>query len=750
MLRIGTKLGIGNGVLVAMCVIIGAVSYRQTQSVRQKVEEVTRVREPLNTAVYAFQNNLMQSAFATLGYLSTGDSALLATVYGNREQLRQIQRRFAEAEGGAGDSAIASGLSRGFGRVHDIAAEQITLRDLQNRAMRSLLRDLNAMDDLLAERIQTSLSSRDPVAYSRLQAVLEMKANVNGITRGLGTFLVTGDPQFEQGIQQAEDNFEHYYALYQNFLISSDEKRWSAELRRLSTRSLAQAKAIVALDKERRQHQAEFLAACRELGTMLDERMLQRTEQSLSEAKTDLLQAGERANASILIALVLTVAFGLGAGYIATRSITGPIRQLSSAMAAITRGDRAQKVTLATGDELQSLGDAFNLMTGQLLQANEGLRAEITRRRATEQGMRMLAQTITSMHESVVITDDNDTILSVNPAFCDTYGYRGEECIGLSTRALGLWVDFPSSTDQQSSTLRPGGWTGELQAARKNGETFPVLVSTSVVRDDLGSPKALVTLSRDITEQKRLQAMLEAAERERLAALRQFALSVQRAQEDERSRISRELHDDLCQRLSGMKFRVEVLEDQVMPADKRARRRLRDFARELDRTIVDVRRISSNLRPSVLDDFGLVIALKMLCRDFGKTHSLRTAFQSDPALPRRLDPSVEIALYRIAQEALSNVARHAGASTATLRLLCEETRLRLIVADDGKGFTRESAVRARTTGHGFGLISMRERTELLGGTFEVDAGEGRGTTVTCILPIGGCSDYEENQDTDRR
>lgn len=361
----------------------------------------------------------------------------------------------------------------------------------------------------------------------------------------------------------------------------------------------------------------------------------------------------------------------------------------------------------------------------------------------------MLAHTITSLHESVVIADSNDTILSVNPAFCETYGYREAECVGLTAAALGLWADSPPPSDHISNTQRIGGWTGELLAARKDGEIFPVLVSTSLVRDDRGSPTAMVTIARDITEQKRLQEKLEEAERERLTALRRFALSVQRAQEEERSRISRELHDDLCQRLSGMKFRVEVLEDQITPADKRARRRLRDFSRELDRTIVDVRRISSNLRPSLLDDFGLVIALKMLCREFDKTHSVRTVYQHDTTLPGRIDPSVEIALYRIAQEALSNVAEHAGATSVMLRLHTDNARLRLVIRDDGKGFDRSSPARVRSSGRGFGLISMRERTELLGGMFEVASEGGKGTTITCTVPLKGIDNHEEDQDPHR-
>jgi signal transduction histidine kinase len=151
----------------------------------------------------------------------------------------------------------------------------------------------------------------------------------------------------------------------------------------------------------------------------------------------------------------------------------------------------------------------------------------------------------------------------------------------------------------------------------------------------------------------------------------------------------------------------------------------------------------------VLDDFGLVTALRMLCREFEALHAIRTTFELGNSIPRDLDPNVEIALYRIAQEALSNIARHAKASTASLHLLRNEFILRLILEDDGEGFWEEQASRLRETGHGLGLISMRERTELLGGQFEVDSAPGKGTTVSVTIPVGEQTDNEEDANSDR-
>ena len=226
---------------------------------------------------------------------------------------------------------------------------------------------------------------------------------------------------------------------------------------------------------------------------------------------------------------------------------------------------------------------------------------------------------------------------------------------------------------------------------------------------------------------------LRDAERERLEGLRLFAHSVQRAQEEERSRIARELHDDICQRLAGLKYHVEVLEEGVRPTTRRVAKQLRGIREELDKSVAEVRRISSNLRPSVLDDFGLVTALGILCKDFQAAHAIDTTFRVDPAMSGRIDPESETAIYRIAQQALSNAARHAHATTIALTLGSGEGNLILRVVDNGRGLACAEAESGRTQ-KGFGLVSMRERAELLGGRLLLESSPGRGTTVSVTIP----------------
>jgi len=228
---------------------------------------------------------------------------------------------------------------------------------------------------------------------------------------------------------------------------------------------------------------------------------------------------------------------------------------------------------------------------------------------------------------------------------------------------------------------------------------------------------------------------LDKAEQERNAGLRRFASSMQRAQEEERARISRELHDDLCQRLSGVKFRVEVLEEEASPDNRRMGNTLRDVRDELDRSIAEVRRISSNLRPSVLDDFGFATALNLLVKDFEKRQGIAAGIYCADKFPADLDGDTEIALYRIAQEAMANIAKHAHATAVDVHLVQRKTSVELRIHDNGQGIVPEDMVSMRAEGHGLGLLGMRERAELLGGTFLIDTEANKGTTITVTLPF---------------
>ncbi len=361
-----------------------------------------------------------------------------------------------------------------------------------------------------------------------------------------------------------------------------------------------------------------------------------------------------------------------------------------------------------------------------------GIIHDITERNQAEERIRMLAHTITNMNESVRITDLENNIIFVNTAFVKSYGYEREELIGKSISKVRL--RGPGLTDQEiiRATLA-GGWQGELTNRRKNGEEFPIRISTTALYDRQNTPVALVGISQDITEEKRLQHELEEVTRQRTEDLRAFGASVQSAQEEERRRIARELHDDFGQRLSGLKLNIEVFEDSV--SDRKTLSKLAHVKKQIDTMINEIRRTSAALHPSALDDFGLTIAVQLLCREIEKSHRIKVRFQAKNLDTQRYPPPTEIALFRIAQEALSNAARHAMATGISLQLAAADEAIHLTIEDNGKGFNVNSVHAKKGSARGLGLISMRERSENLGGSYEVTSAPSKGTKVHVTIPV---------------
>jgi two-component system sensor histidine kinase UhpB len=231
---------------------------------------------------------------------------------------------------------------------------------------------------------------------------------------------------------------------------------------------------------------------------------------------------------------------------------------------------------------------------------------------------------------------------------------------------------------------------------------------------------AAVTIARLLS---RYRGSLAQRERD-LASLSARLMS---AQEDERRRLSRELHDGLGQSLTATLAYLWAAERQVPPELKPVRAHLQEVRSLIARTLAEVRDLSQLLRPSALDDYGLLPSLEKQVVGFREQHHIETALTTS-GLPERLPPEVETTVYRVTQEALTNVARHAQARKVRIVLAAVPGGLELAVEDDGVGFTPPRRA------EGLGLIGMRERVRALGGTFEI-ASDG-GTQVRVRLPLG--------------
>lgn len=246
-----------------------------------------------------------------------------------------------------------------------------------------------------------------------------------------------------------------------------------------------------------------------------------------------------------------------------------------------------------------------------------------------------------------------------------------------------------------------------------------------------GPPWDPVKLSAEVEKLTRRLAA-ETAERRRLQeALSSLPNEILIAQDKERRRIAAELHDGVNQILSSAKFRLAHAEGKLT---REAGEAVIEARQIVERAIRELRRISKNLRPSELDDFGLVAAIEELVQEFRDRTAIEIEFKRG-SLPKRLPPQVELAIYRILQEALANIEQHADARKVTASLNVAGKFAMLNVIDDGRGFADPQKARPDNRGRGLGIINMRERTQALGGVFAMKSAPGKGTEITVHVKL---------------
>jgi len=219
---------------------------------------------------------------------------------------------------------------------------------------------------------------------------------------------------------------------------------------------------------------------------------------------------------------------------------------------------------------------------------------------------------------------------------------------------------------------------------------------------------------------------------ERTARLSDLLAKVISAQEEERRRLARELHDETAQTIGALSIALDRARHGLGDAPPEAVGQLQEAQGIVQRLLEDTRRLILDLRPMALEDLGLVPAIRW----YAESHLLEKGVATTVELDRpavRLPPHLEIALFRIAQEAINNIAKHAGAERATIRLFFSDDAVRIAVADDGRGFDVDRAL--ASTGSSFGLIGLQERTRLLSGRMDLRSEVGRGTQLTVEVPI---------------
>jgi len=243
-------------------------------------------------------------------------------------------------------------------------------------------------------------------------------------------------------------------------------------------------------------------------------------------------------------------------------------------------------------------------------------------------------------------------------------------------------------------------------------------------QDELGKLAALFNLMSQQVQQARVEILQTNSQ------LRELSAHLQNIREEERLHIAREIHDELGQQLTGIKMDMVWLKKRISSEDQVVNEKINTTLQLLDQTIQTVRKIATELRPSILDDLGLLESLKWQSQEFSKKTGLPVDFDCE-TIESTITPDITIGLFRIFQESLTNITRHANANGVMASLRLENDQIILAISDDGKGFDSRSIGHKKT----LGLLGMKERMIMMGGTYKIESQPGKGTQVTVIVPL---------------
>ena len=290
----------------------------------------------------------------------------------------------------------------------------------------------------------------------------------------------------------------------------------------------------------------------------------------------------------------------------------------------------------------------------------------------------------------------------------------------------------------QARRIAEGNLAGPI-APEGQDEVRRLAVSFETMRGRLEtSQRELADWSTELEERVRERtAQLEQRDRERSVLLNK----VISAQEDERKRIARELHDQIGQTLTGLVMQIGGVEATLGDDQVAIKKQLSDLGESTSEAVEEVRRMMSDLRPSILDDMGLESAVSW----YAETHLEREGMEVVLDLHKSkapLSPNVEISVFRVYQEAITNVIKHSGASHVSISLAYDDDRVSGTIKDDGVGFDVPAARPGADGGWAVGLLGMAERANLLGGSLQIDSSPGKGTTVNFEIPLEGTTRYE--------
>ncbi len=426
-----------------------------------------------------------------------------------------------------------------------------------------------------------------------------------------------------------------------------------------------------------------------------------------------------------------------------TRQQKNSVAELTAALNhAEQRLDEETRERKRIGDELKEyreyLDRTIDSRTQELRKVNKDLRAEIMRRIQMEKELvesqrfvnRITDATPNLLYIYDVITNRN---IYVNPRITNLLGYSGEQ-IKLFGSQFFQSVLHPDDTrvfEKMQERFQHAGYRdiieSEYRMKNAQGEWRWFLSRDVIFKEtSAGRPQLILGIAQDITERKKADEELSQSREQ----LRVLLAHLQSVREEERTRISREIHDELGQSLTALKIDLSWLARRLTHEQEALAEKVVDMSRLIDLNIQTVKRIAAELRPGLLDDLGLTAALEWQAEEFEQRQGIRCELRIRPT-DMTLDREISTAIFRIFQETLTNIVRHAKAGRISVVLEKKPRGLVLTVRDDGRGITKKQIASPTS----IGLIGMRERVNFLGGTVDISGSRNKGTTVKVFIPL---------------
>jgi len=408
--------------------------------------------------------------------------------------------------------------------------------------------------------------------------------------------------------------------------------------------------------------------------------------------------------AMIILLLVL--------GKVYVNNLTDPILKLEKGAESIKTGNRQARVNIHSGDEFEKLADAFNSMLDSLEETT-----------VTKEYFQNI---MNSLYGALFVLNDGCIIRAVNTTSIQMYEFTEYEILDKPINILFNGNDgqhFNLDFIQMDFQEKVDFFNNQHVMITKSGKQIPVLINCTRLKSQKPGSNEILIIAHDITEKIMMEKKIEQNRNE-------IRIAINEAQEAERLRLAKDLHDSLGQQLTSISFSIQKLHE----SKKYSGNLVQSVMDQIDASLNETRRLSHNLIPIVLIEFGLITAIQNLINNVNKIGKTKFQFFHYD-LNERIDNKLEKAIYRIIQEGVNNILKHAKAKNASIQLLQNAELLTVLIEDDGVGFKAMNRLTNEIVqDEGIGLLSIRERVSIFNGKFSIESHPGAGTELIIEIP----------------